>query len=89
MRLLGEAGLAADLPALDELLPGIEAAPAGHDPDAWLELIGSDLPPALTAALRERRARLRRPVRGRPDHADRLRAAARRACASAVSTASS
>ena len=58
--------------------PGIEAAPAGQDPDAWLELIGPDLPTALTAALRERRARLRRPDRGMPDHADRLAAAARR-----------
>ena len=56
VRLLGEAGLPADLPALDALLAGIEAAPAGQDPDAWLELIGPGLPPALTAALRERRA---------------------------------
>ena len=49
VRLLGEAGLPADLPALDALLAGIEAAPAGQDPDAWLELIGPDLPPALTS----------------------------------------
>ena len=62
MRLLGEAGLPADLGAFDALLAGIEAAPAGHDPDAWLELIGPDLPEELTNALRERKAALR------PDH---------------------
>ena len=73
VRLLGEAGLPADLPALDALLAGIEAAPAGQDPDAWLELIGPGLPPALTTALRERRAGLRRADRGKPDHAGRLR----------------
>ena len=49
-RFLGGAGLPADLPALDALLAGIDAAPSGHDPDAWLELIGTGLPDGLAAA---------------------------------------
>ena len=73
VRLLGEASLPADLPALDALLAGIGAAPAGQDPDAWLELIGPSLPPALTVALQERRAGLRRADRGMLGHAGRLR----------------
>lgn len=74
-RLLREAGLSDDLEALDALLAGIDAAPAGHDPDAWLELIGPRLPEALVAALRARRAALRpAPDAAPPDHAARLAA---------------
>ena len=71
---LRAAGLTLDLPALDALLAGIDAAPPGADPDAWLALLGSDLPTTLVAALRERRRRLHRaPWSAPPDHADRLR----------------
>ena len=70
---LRAAGLTLDLPALDALLAGIDAAPPGADPDAWLALLGSDLPTTLVAALRERRRRLRREPRSAPDHAERLR----------------
>ena len=75
----GEAGLPADLAALDDLLAGIEAAPPGQDPDAWLELIGPDLPAcADSCPARAPRGAAPAADRGTPDHADRLRAAARR-----------
>jgi Xaa-Pro aminopeptidase len=72
--LLRRAGLPDDLAALDALLTGIEAAPAGHDPDAWLALIGPDLSEPLVAALRARRAALRRRASpaAPPDRAERL-----------------
>jgi len=70
---LRAAGITLDLPALDALLAGIDAAPRGAEPDAWLALLGSDLPATLVAALRERLRRLHRAPRSAPDHADRLR----------------
>jgi Xaa-Pro aminopeptidase len=70
--LLREAGVTIEPAALDALLAGIEAAPPGPDPDAWLTLIGADLPGPLVAALRERRAELRRAEGGAPDHKARL-----------------
>ena len=59
--LLRRAGLSGDVHALDELLAGIDAAPEGRDPEAWLALIGSDLPPALADAFQARRAARRKP----------------------------
>ncbi|HET6469639.1 MAG TPA: aminopeptidase P family protein [Geminicoccaceae bacterium] len=44
--------------AVDDLLRATLAAPPGFEPDAWLELFGSDLSETLVAALRERRAAL-------------------------------
>ena len=72
-RLLADAGLPADLSALEALLAGIDAAPTGQDPDAWLELVGPDLPEPLVAALRGRKAALLRPAEVKPDRGDRLR----------------
>ena len=71
-RLLGESGLAVDIPALDALLRGINAAPGGHDPDAWLELVGTDLSAPLVAALRQRRAALQPRADGPVDRRERL-----------------
>ena len=46
-QLLRRAGLPDDLGELDALLAGIDAAPTARKADAWLELIGQDLPDAL------------------------------------------
>ncbi len=70
--LMRRAGLSDDLGALDDLLAGIAAAPSSSQPDAWLELIGSDLPERLQAALRARRAALERPTAAVPNRAARL-----------------
>lgn len=71
--LLRRAGLSGDVHALDELLAGIDAAPEGRDPEAWLALIGSDLPPALVDALQARRAARRKAEPADPpDHRRRL-----------------
>ena len=59
--------------ALDALLAGIAAAPPGHDPDAWLELVAGGDEPGRASALRQRLDRLRRPAPEAADHADRLR----------------
>lgn len=71
--MLRRAGAGDDLRALDALLAGTAAAPEGYDADAWLSLIGTDLPPELVAALRARRAALRsEPPPREADHAGRL-----------------
>lgn len=70
--LLRQAGLSDDLGGLDALLTGIDAAPPPRQGDAWLELIGRNLPDALIAALQARRAALRQPAAGLPDRAKRL-----------------
>jgi Xaa-Pro aminopeptidase len=70
--LLREAGLSDDLAALDALLAGSLAAPAGAEPDAWLGLVGRDLPEPLAAGLRERRAGLRPAAEPPADRARRL-----------------
>ena len=70
---LRAAGIDLYLASLDALLAGIDAAPPGHDPDAWLDLLGQDLPKALTRQLLDRRDRLRPPAHQAADHADRLR----------------
>ena len=72
-RRLQAAGIELDGPALDALLQGIDAAPIGHDPAAWLTLFGKELPEDLAQRLRQRRERLRRVAAAVPDHADRLR----------------
>ena len=70
---LRAAGLPDDLEALDALLAGSAAAPDGPDPDAWLDLVGADLPTDLADALRARRAALRPPAASPgPDRAARL-----------------
>src|SRR5690349_4406628 len=71
-QLLRRAGLPDDLGEPDALLAGIEAAPAARKADAWLELIGQDLPDALVAALGARRAALWRTAAAPPDRAQRL-----------------
>ena len=79
-RLLGESGLAVDIPALDALLRGINAAPSGTDRDAWLGLVGTDLPAPLVAALRQRRVALQPRADGPVDRREllaRFRAALR------------
>jgi Xaa-Pro aminopeptidase len=72
--LMREAGLGDDLAGLDALLAGSAAAPEGPDPDAWLSLIGADLPAPLVAALRARRAELAPAADAAPDRAARLAA---------------
>ena len=62
-----------DEAALDALLAGVAAAPAGHDPDAWLELVGAGDDPDGTSGLRRRLDRLRHTAPEAADHADRLR----------------
>ena len=71
-RALAEAGLDLDLATLDSLLAGSAAAPDSHEPDAWLALIGPDLPAPLVALLRARRDALRPKPDPHPDHAARL-----------------
>lgn len=70
--LLRAAGLSDDVAALDALLAGSAAAPVGHDPDAWLSLIGEGLSEPLVEALRARRAALAPTADPSPDHAARL-----------------
>ena len=71
--MLRRAGITDDPRTLDALLAGTAAAPQGYDADAWLTLIGTDLPPELVAALRARRTALHgEPSLQRPDHAARL-----------------
>ncbi|MGD9510166.1 MAG: aminopeptidase P family protein [Geminicoccaceae bacterium] len=70
---LQAAGVKLDLATLDAVLDGVNAAPAGTDRNAWLSLIGENLPDSLVHLLRERRAGLRAPADPAPDHADRLR----------------
>lgn len=71
--LLRAAGLPDDPEALDALLRGVAAAPPGHDPDAWLALVGPDLPAPLAAALRARVAALRAAAPATvPDRTERL-----------------
>jgi Xaa-Pro aminopeptidase len=71
--MLRRAGVPDDLQSLDSLLAGIAAAPPGRDADAWLDLVGTDLPPELVAALKARLAALRpEPQLRTPDHARRL-----------------
>ena len=53
---LREAGAEVSLADLDAVIDGVNAAPMGHDPAAWLTLIGADLPADLAAALEARRA---------------------------------
>ncbi|MFO1047811.1 MAG: aminopeptidase P family protein [Geminicoccaceae bacterium] len=72
-RELRAVGIDLDGPALDALLQGIDAAPLGHDPAAWLTLFGKELPEPLAQHLRQRREGLRRVATGAADHADRLR----------------
>jgi Xaa-Pro aminopeptidase len=70
--LLRAAGLPDDPAALDALLAGIAAAPAGHDADGWLTLIGADLAAPLVEALRARRATLAGRREAEPDRSRRL-----------------
>ena len=49
--LLAEAGAAIAAPALRDLVAGVAAAPAGHDPEAWMTLVAERPSPALRRAL--------------------------------------
>jgi Xaa-Pro aminopeptidase len=55
-RLLRKAGSAHSLADLPALLDGVEAAPPGEDPDAWMELVAAAPSDALKAQLRAFRA---------------------------------
>ena len=55
-RLLREAGSPYDAAGLRSLLAGVLAAPCGHDPAAWLELVASRIPPVLATQLAALRA---------------------------------
>ncbi len=57
-RLLKEAGSSYDAAGTRELLAGVLAAPSGHDPGAWLELVAPRMPPALATQLAALRADL-------------------------------
>ncbi|NJO38385.1 MAG: aminopeptidase P family protein [Rhizobiales bacterium] len=70
---LASRGIRMSIDEIDDLLRGIRAAPRGHDPDAWLDLIA----PPDAADLRDRlKARLDAPGKGNaspsPPVADRL-----------------
>ena len=56
--LLRESGSSLDAEAVKGLLPGILAAPAGHDPAAWLRLVSPHMSPALAAQLAALRAEM-------------------------------
>ena len=55
---LREAKSGYDINGLRELLAGIAAAPAGEQPDAWMELVAQDPSPPLRQQLRALRAAL-------------------------------
>ena len=62
-RLLARAGKSAGIRigsprAVRDLLKGVLAAPVGHDPEAWMQLIAAKPPKALTAQLAALRARM-------------------------------
>jgi len=63
-RLLQAAGSPYDTGGVRSLLAGVLAAPCGHDPAAWLELVASRTPPALATQLAALRAEMaqRRPA---------------------------
>jgi len=73
--LLRRAGIERTPAEVRALVHGVLAAPTGHDPDAWLTLLGPDLPEELRAQLRALKDDLaRRLPSGEPDHAARLAA---------------
>lgn len=74
--LLARAGVTRSVAEIRALIEGVNAAPEGPDPDAWLVLVGPDLPEALRAQLRALRDLLRRPAAeaAPPDHGARLAA---------------
>lgn len=59
---LRDAGAEVSLADLDAVIDGVNAAPTGHDPAAWLTLIGAELPTDLAAALEARRTARQAPV---------------------------
>ncbi|HYD69866.1 aminopeptidase P family protein [Azospirillum sp.] len=73
--LLRRAGIERTPAEVRALVHGVLAAPTGHDPDAWLTLLGPDLPEDLGVQLRALKADLaRRLPSGEPDYAARLAA---------------
>ena len=75
--LLAEAGSRFDVAALRDLLAGVLAAPSGEDPDAWLLMVGADLPAVLRDQLRALKAVVEDDAAvgaGGVDHAARLAA---------------
>lgn len=54
--LLRDAGVAQTPDGVRALVEGVLAAPPGHDPDAWLVLVGDPLPAELAAQLRALKA---------------------------------
>jgi len=79
--LLQEAGSPYDAAGIRSLLAGVLAAPCGHDPAAWLELVASRIPPALATQLAALRADVaqRLPATGADRGASGQRLAALRA----------
>ena len=73
--LLAHCGARIDVAGLPDLLRGVAAAPIGHDPDAWMQLVARDPSPELRAMLAAALdwTRLAAPADGR-DHAQRLAA---------------
>lgn len=71
---LTEAGLSQTPAGIRDLVAGVLAAPEGTDPDAWLVLVGENLPDDLAAQLRALKAQLAASgaVTHAPDHAARL-----------------
>ncbi|HYG87972.1 MAG TPA: aminopeptidase P family protein [Azospirillum sp.] len=73
--LLKDAGVAQTPDDVRALIEGVLAAPPGYDPDAWLVLVGAELPAELAEQLRALKADLAdRPPAASPDHAARLAA---------------
>ena len=83
MTRLRDAGADVSAAKLAAVIAGMNAAPTGHDPAAWLTLIAPDLPADLAAALEARRAAGGKPVTA-GDPVARLAALRARMAADAV-----
>ncbi|WP_029012225.1 aminopeptidase P family protein [Niveispirillum irakense] len=74
-RLLRDNGVAADVTAIRDLIAGVNAAPDGELPDAWLDLVAARRSPELTEQLLALRATIARPADpAAGDHGARLAA---------------
>jgi Xaa-Pro aminopeptidase len=73
---LAAAGCPLSAAAVDDIIRGVLAAPAGLDPDGWMALVADPVPPALRDALASRFAELTAAIAAAPraDAAARLAA---------------